>query len=424
MRWSRIAAAGGLISVIFAFLGPVSTIADPRVAAPAGLGVGALVAIGLVIGSDSALGVAVAATGVAFAIGGIRGVSGAAWAAVAALVTVAGARLCFEARRPARVARGAQRAVIAGQLVAIAGIVVAAAIAVRFEDVGLARGWIIAGVAMSALPFFALRFVNRGRASPRPGWLRALAVAGVVSLLGVAVIGGAIAADRQRSMHTEESVESRSAIGERDIALRDFEAEPPGRTRTSVGEWLATIVSTVVVLTVLGLLASNWFREQPLEFRPANAIPGDGGPMITDQRIEDPLAMMMSTEHASGVLDAALRAIADVSDPRQAIRLAYSLVEDGFGDLAAGRRATESEAEYLRRVLPALGASASALRSLTSLFEVARFSEHLMTHDMRAAAIAALGELRSGVISGTRAGIEGLEGLEGLVPDRSNGGSS
>ena len=119
---------------------------------------------------------------------------------------------------------------------------------------------------------------------------------------------------------------------------------------------------------------------------------GDG--TFTDSMVEDPMAVLVTTEDAAAVLRQALVAIEEVDDPRQAIRLAYSLVEAGFGDLDARRGPSESESEYLSRLLPGLGASADSMRRLTDLFEQARFSAHSITEDMRADAVGSLAALR------------------------------
>ncbi|MDG2114643.1 MAG: DUF4129 domain-containing protein, partial [Actinomycetota bacterium] len=226
-------------------------------------------------------------------------------------------------------------------------------------------------------------------------YLLALAAIGV---LAFGVVGGALAADQQRAADAERSASRGS--GEIVRSVEDAPEAPAAEPQAAVesappGEWLAAAVSIFAALIVIALLASNWFREQPLEFKPAEATPGDGGAMITDSVIDDPFAVVVSTEDATTVIDRALVAIEDVPDPRQAIRLAYALVEEGFGDLEARRLATESEIEYLHRLLPALGGATDAMRELTSLFEQARFSPHDITEPMRRAALSALATVRS-----------------------------
>ena len=387
MSWSRLAIGAGLASVVFTFLGLLATIADPKAAAPAALAAGVLVAIGVVIGSDAALAVAVVAAGIGYAIGGIRGISGAVWAAFAGLVAVAGARICFEARRPARIATGAQRAVLIAQVVVLVAVLAAAATLVAMEDVRLGKAWAVFGVAACAAPLFLLRWVNKGQVR-RPGVSRAALVAGTLAVLAFAVVAGSVAADRDDPRTVESSTAERP---QETPELVQREAAPaPAPEETPTGEWLVALASTFITLFALALLASNWFRDQPLEFKPAEAVPGDSGLMITDALVDDPTAILVSRGQAAGVVQQALQALDDVADPRQAVRLAYSMVEAGFGALDAKRRPTESETEYLRRLLPQLGVGADPMRRLTALFERARFSDHEITAAMRSEAVSAL----------------------------------
>lgn len=408
MSWSRAGLFAGACAVLFAIVGPMATIADLRVATPAGLLVGALVAVGLVIGSDAVLGVAVVAAGVLYAVGGIRGASGAAWAAIAGLIVVAGTRVCFEARRPARIAIGAQRAFVAAQFVAVGGVIGAVVMVAVLDDFQLGRGWIVAGVAVCTLPLFAIRVINSRPQGLRRPSIRYSLTAVALIVLATGIVAGAMAADRQRSAGHEpvaDDVQVDDTPRNVEVNAPDAPTAEPGEPAPA-GEWFAAIVSTLAVLIALGLLASNWFREQPLEFKPAEATPGEGGGIITDTTVEDPLAVLVSTEDATAVLDRALLAIEDVPDPRQAIRLAYSMVENGFGDLEARRQPSESEVEYLHRLLPALGASATAMQELTALFEQARFSGHEITESMRHSALSALVVVRSDLAPTQAAGVD------------------
>lgn len=399
MSWSRFGSFGGLLAVVFSMLGVAATISNPGVASPVALAVGGLVAAGLVLGSDAALGVAVTAAGIGYAIGGVRGTSGATWAVIAALIAVAGARICFESRRPARIAIGAHRALAIGLLAVVGAVLWAVVLLTALDGTHFGRGWAIAGVALCAGPLFLVALLNRHGMGTVPRFVRLVGGAGVAVLVSLGVVGGALATERQRAIEdSSDIVEVADDTGESsEVVQRNNTAEP--EQPPPVGEWVAAIISTIVVLIVLGLLASNWFREQPLEFKPADAVPGDGGGMITDSTVEDPLAMLVSTEAAAGVFDRALVAIDEVEDPRQAIRLAYSLVEEGFGDLDVQRGPSESEHEYLTRLLPRLGVSASAMTELTSLFEVARFSAHTMTDSMREEAVNALNAVRGDLIA-------------------------
>ena len=398
MKWSRFAMAAGMLAVGLAFLGPLGTIADPRIAAPAAVGTAALVAMAVVLGSEAALAVAVVALGVGYAFGGVRGVGGAAWAAVLGVIAVAGARVCFDARNPARIAVGAQRAVLSAQLAAIAGVVITAFAVVTIREFEVGQVWIAVGIAAAATPLFALRFVNRSAATRRVVPSRPFALIGGVVLVAavlVAIVAGSVARD-QVTPTTDDS--SRGPGGEQ---IETVERAPEAPVLPEVveepaptSERLVAIVSTALVMLALALLASNWFKEQPLEFKPAEATPGDGGGFATDSSIDDPDAVRLGSQQAAEVVTDVLRTIEDVEDPRRAVRLAYSMVETGFGDAMAPRHSAESEQEYLARILPALGVSAASMQRLTELFTIARFSGHRIDDGMRADAVAALSAVR------------------------------
>jgi hypothetical protein len=97
-------------------------------------------------------------------------------------------------------------------------------------------------------------------------------------------------------------------------------------------------------------------------------------------------------DHAVAAGVAALRS---EDDPRHAVIKAYAGMERALAEDGLPRRSSETPLEYLRRALERLSASAAATTRLTSLFEQARFSSHLIDEEMRREALAALGDLRS-----------------------------
>ena len=70
-------------------------------------------------------------------------------------------------------------------------------------------------------------------------------------------------------------------------------------------------------------------------------------------------------------------------DPRTAIRRAYATLELGFGDPTLARRENETAGIFVRRVF----GNSNDVRELTKLFELARFSEHEITPEMRTKAL-------------------------------------
>lgn len=91
---------------------------------------------------------------------------------------------------------------------------------------------------------------------------------------------------------------------------------------------------------------------------------------------------------------AGMEALRSERDPRRAVIKAYVAMERTLGERELPRRPVETPFEYLRRVLVELGAAAASASRLTSLFEQARFSRHVIDEGMRNDAFAALTAVR------------------------------
>lgn len=81
-------------------------------------------------------------------------------------------------------------------------------------------------------------------------------------------------------------------------------------------------------------------------------------------------------------------------NPRRAVIAAYAQMERTLTAHGLGRNRAEAPLEYLARILGALHVRESAVRTLTSLFEHARFSRHEIDSSMKEDAIAALLAIR------------------------------
>jgi hypothetical protein len=77
-------------------------------------------------------------------------------------------------------------------------------------------------------------------------------------------------------------------------------------------------------------------------------------------------------------------------DPKTAIIGAYARLLEGLAACGIERRPYEAPVEHMRRVLTGLRVRAEPLRQLIGLFEIARFSMHLLTDAHRDQALAAL----------------------------------
>jgi uncharacterized protein DUF4129 len=89
-------------------------------------------------------------------------------------------------------------------------------------------------------------------------------------------------------------------------------------------------------------------------------------------------------------------------DPRRAVIAAYAHMEGVLASRGLERRRAEAPFEYLARILCDLSVRDSAVRSLTGLFEYAKFSPHEIDEKMKADAIEALLALREDLLAEQR----------------------
>lgn len=125
-----------------------------------------------------------------------------------------------------------------------------------------------------------------------------------------------------------------------------------------------------------------------------------------NMRSDEHDATISDAEHAQAVADFADELIVELElgdDPRLAIQRAYANVETGFGRKDLARRPAETPLRYLERVFGRRKNAAPALRTLTGLFEVARFSDEPISADMRSEAVEALLTIRGHYTAGFRA---------------------
>jgi Domain of unknown function (DUF4129) len=98
---------------------------------------------------------------------------------------------------------------------------------------------------------------------------------------------------------------------------------------------------------------------------------------------------------ARAAVQAAIGALDTITDPRDAVIAAYVEMQGTLAAHGVARAPTEAPREYLRRVLVASSATEREARTLTGLFEEARFSEHPISERLRGTALAALSSLRA-----------------------------
>ena len=116
-------------------------------------------------------------------------------------------------------------------------------------------------------------------------------------------------------------------------------------------------------------------------------------PAIDREPLEELLAKVVD------VVDDSIRDIESEPDARRAIIRAYARMERALARSGVPRRPSETPFEYIERVLRHLMVPDDPARSLTELFEVARFSDRPIDPPMKQRAIDCLLDIRSGLTS-------------------------
>jgi hypothetical protein len=98
---------------------------------------------------------------------------------------------------------------------------------------------------------------------------------------------------------------------------------------------------------------------------------------------------------AEAAVQAAIGALDGVDDPREAVIAAYAAMQETLAARGVPRLRAEAPREYLQRVLRASAASEAEARTLTGLFEEARFSTHPISGGIRERALSALRAIRA-----------------------------
>jgi hypothetical protein len=111
-------------------------------------------------------------------------------------------------------------------------------------------------------------------------------------------------------------------------------------------------------------------------------------------RRQRPLARKALAEDVTAVVDDTLDDLRAESDPRRAVVAAYVRLERVLTRHGLSRRRSDTEEEYLARMLETLELPPPSARRLTVLFERASFSPHDVDLGMKEEAIGALEEIR------------------------------
>jgi hypothetical protein len=156
--------------------------------------------------------------------------------------------------------------------------------------------------------------------------------------------------------------------------------------------WLLALVGLAGVVAAIVVLGQ---REQLVP--PEDLVPD---PVVRERLVASGRAPAgtdtMDRAATIGAVDDALVQLRAGMEPRVAVRIAYDTVAHGLGRQALARQPTETEGDYLGRILGrwGTGAGSADLARLTELFSRARFSSEPIDEAMRREAIAAFGRLR------------------------------
>jgi len=227
--------------------------------------------------------------------------------------------------------------------------------------------------------------VHDGGHRPAPTSMRPLSILFGALLAMLLVLALAFASTRSSSVESaDRSVEvqqqsepsapgasdDRSA-GEEIVAV---DAEPAADESSIDLRTIAYVLAALIIASLVARRVTGRSRSVPT---PA-AIPDD------------------ATAERLAVVGDLIETLRSEPDPRRAIQRAFEALSSGFERPELRRLSNETSSAWLQRVL---GASASTdtdepLRSLTSLFELARYSDTEIGEPMRAQAIDALVVIR------------------------------
>jgi hypothetical protein len=115
---------------------------------------------------------------------------------------------------------------------------------------------------------------------------------------------------------------------------------------------------------------------------------------MTRTRLLPPTRRPAAPEELAAALDESIDDLRTEPDLRRAIVAAYARMETALAAAGIPRHHAEAPLEYMERALLTLDTSAAAVRRLTDLFALARFSQHEPDPSMRDEAIEALVAVR------------------------------
>ena len=202
-----------------------------------------------------------------------------------------------------------------------------------------------------------------------PWWHLLIQYAGLAVVFGIGVL---LAARLRQRFLGDQAAQAGAGAGRPNPVTTGLGVPntPPGF------DWLACGL-VLLLLAVVALVAWQRLRRRQVRRR-------------EERQIQQALA-----EVVADALDD-LRADAD---PRRAVIQAYARMERVLALHQFARRRHETPIEYLARVLAELDIREPAIRRLTELYQLAKFSRHQVDEGMRAEALEALAAVRQDLLA-------------------------
>jgi hypothetical protein len=221
-------------------------------------------------------------------------------------------------------------------------------------------------VGIVAIVFGFFRYKHRWH-DPGSHWLANFV--GVCVLMAIAT-GIGYYAIRHGHWH-EHPAKVQHAQGRQPLGQGRIRHLPATPARTAHFEW-----PIVLVLGGLALLGAVWTYV-----RSRRRL----APLLEDRSLQVDMISAIETT---------IDDLRSERDPRRAVIAAYALMERTLAAHGLARHRSEAPLEYLASILRGLHVRESAVRTLTTLFEYAKFSRHDVDAEMKEEAIEALIAIR------------------------------
>lgn len=210
--------------------------------------------------------------------------------------------------------------------------------------------------------------VRRKELAPSPWWANVLGLLAVGTMLAIQVV---VIINYIAELQRLAAEAGRGETGGLIPGLDPGALGLGGRDATSLT--IAVVIVTTLTVLVLAYAIRTRLRDDR-----RHAVDGD-----------DPRATTVAAVELS------LEALRGEPDPRRAVIKAYAAMERSLSGAGFARRRSEAPLEYLRRVLAAPTRAADEVRTITHLFQHAKFSQHAVDESMRTGAIDALERIRA-----------------------------